>query len=160
MTPSVRTIAFTISENAMLNFIIFILFFAIFIIFGRLPMLFDISSASALLSAISEASPMAIPKSDSAKTGLSFIPSPINITFPFSFRFFTFSNFCFGSKPSNILLIPTLFAILLALSSLSPVSIIVSAIPTLFNFSDISKLLSLISSLKVMLASTFPSTIK
>ena len=94
--PKVNTIAFKINENAILNLIIFILFFAIFIILGILQILLDINIPSAVLFAIYVPSPIEIPKSDSAKTGLSFIPSPTNTTFPSFFNSLTFSNFSFG----------------------------------------------------------------
>ena len=82
-TPKVKTTTFISNENTIFSFNIRIVFLLIFIISGSVLRLFEISIASAVLFAISVPSPIDILKSADAKTGLSFIPSPTNIVFPY-----------------------------------------------------------------------------
>ena len=96
--PRINTIAFIINEKTTLNFTIFIVFLEIFIDLGNVSKLFDIKIPSAVELAISDHSPIDIPKFASAKTGLSFIPSPTNIIFPFFFNSFICSCFWLGSN--------------------------------------------------------------
>ena len=87
--------------------------------------------------AISVPEPIAIPTSDLANAGESFIPSPTKATlatftgFPFC-KFDTICSLCCGKTSEYTFFIPTCFAISFATTLLSPV-IITVLIPNEFN---------------------------
>ena len=127
---------------------------AVFIILGIVLILFEISIPSAVILAILAPAPIAIPKLLLASTGLSFIPSPIKITF--SFVFFNSSittNLSFGNKLAFISSTFNSFPITSAFFKLSPVNIIIFLIPISFKFFTISTLSFLISSVNI----TYPA---
>ena len=164
----------------MFSLTILIVFRAIFIIWGKLDILLDISILSAVVLAISVPSPIAMPKSDVARTGLSFIPSPINITFPDFFNLFISSTFPSGINLAlysnlNFLEFCLSFCLLLfwsyltssishslaifsAFVLLSPVSITTFFIPVSYSLDNVSLNPSLIFSLNVIYATNLLST--
>ena len=101
--------------------------------------------------AISEPVPILIPKSAVAITGLSFIPSPKNVTlFLSACNSFTLFNFSCGNNSAYTCDIFNLSAIFLAAFLLSPVNIATSFTPASFKLSNIFSTFSLNSSFNVI----------
>ena len=113
---------------------------------------------SAVVLAISVPSPIAMLKSDVASTGLSLIPSPMNITLPSSFNLFISSTLFSGISFALYSISPHAFAIFSAFVLLSPVSITTFFIPVSYSLDNVSLNPSLIFSLNVIYATKSFST--
>ena len=126
---------------------------------GRSERRLFISTTSAESIAMSEPAPIAMPMSALVRAGASFIPSPTIITLPFCCNFATALSFPSGRTPAITWSTPAFSPIVLAVRSLSPVSI-TTRIP-IFRISFIaSGLSSLIVSATAMIPQSLPSRAK